>query len=823
MPIPDPNLFEKLGAFYLGREYDVESRSRRDDLLLYDSKDLVTHAVCVGMTGSGKTGLCIGVLEEAAIDGVPAIVIDPKGDLSNLLLTFPELRPSDFAPWVNAEDAARKGMTAEAFAAAQAELWKKGLGEWGEDGERIRRLKDAAEFTIYTPGSTAGRPLAVLRGFDAPSEAIRNDAELFREHVVGTTTSLLSILGLDTDAQSRENIFLAAIFSQTWSQGKSLDLASLIAAIQSPGFTKLGLMELETVYPSKDRFALAMAINNLAASPGFSTWLEGEPLDIASLLRTSSGKPRIAILSIAHLNDAQRMFFVSILLNQVLSWVRTQSGTSSLRTLLYMDEIAGYFPPVANPPSKQPLLTLMKQGRAFGLGVMLATQNPVDLDYKGLSNAGTWFIGRLQTDRDKQRVLDGLEGASSQAGARFDRAAMDRLISSLGPRIFLMNNVHEDAPVVFETRWCMSYLRGPLTRDQIRTLASQATSPIPASAATPPTSPPASATSTPPRRAAVINEPATNTSRPVLPPDVSQYFLPLTSAFRADLARDGGSLRYRPALLGLAKIYYQDAKTQIDAAITAAQIVEISGGPLGVDWEHAETVSVSENDLQPEPASAATFEPLPSEAQKGKSYDTWKKSYADHLARSHTLDLFGAPSLKLWSQPEESERDFRARAAHAVREHRDAAIEKLRMLFAPKVASIEERIRRAEQQVEVQRQQARDAKLSTAASFGSAVLGALLGRKTLSAGNVSKAATAFRGVSKSSKEASDVGRAEENVEALNTARRNLAEEFQAQTDEIAQRFDVTTMEFERLTLKPKKTGISVRAVCLVWEPVLSTE
>jgi hypothetical protein len=342
--------FEKLGVFYLGRRYDLAARKRTDDLLLYDSRDLVTHAVCVGMTGSGKTGLCLSLIEEAAIDGVPAILIDPKGDLGNLLLTFPNLDPADFRPWINEEDAARKGLSPEEFARQQAETWKKGLAEWGEDGERIRRLKDAADFAIYTPGSTAGLPISILRSFAAPPESVRGDEELLSERVSSTATGLLTLLGIDADPlKSREHILVSTILSGAWSKGEDLDLAALIARIQTPQATRVGVVDLESFFPGKDRFALAMRLNYLLAAPGFATWLEGEALDVASLLRTPAGRPRIAIFSIAHLSDAERMFFVTLLLNQTLAWMRAQSGTTSLRAILYMDEIAGYFPPVATP------------------------------------------------------------------------------------------------------------------------------------------------------------------------------------------------------------------------------------------------------------------------------------------------------------------------------------------------------------------------------------------------------------------------------------------------------------------------------------------
>ena len=462
--------FEKLGVFYLGRLYDTETRKIQDELLLYDSKDLVTHGVIVGMTGSGKTGLGISLIEEAAIDGVPVIAIDPKGDLGDLMLTFPQLQPDDFRPWINPDDARKKEMTPEQYAAQQAALWGKGLADWGQSGERIQKLRDAAEFAIYTPGSNAGIQVSILKSLSAPDESVLQDGDLMRARVSTTVTSLLGLLGIEADPiQSREHILLSTIFDTAWREGRDMDLATLVHQVQAPPFKKIGILDLESFYSTKDRFALVMALNNLVASPGFRSWLEGEPLDINQILYTPTGKPRVAIFSIAHLGDSERMFFVSLLLNQILGWMRSLPGTTSLRALVYMDEIFGYFPPVGNPSAKLPLLTLLKQARAYGVGILLSTQNPVDLDYKGLSNAGTWFVGRLQTERDKARLLDGLEGVSAQAGG-FDRQATEQIISGLGSRVFLMNSVHEDSPAIFQTRWAMSYLCGPLTRVQIRSL-----------------------------------------------------------------------------------------------------------------------------------------------------------------------------------------------------------------------------------------------------------------------------------------------------------------------------------------------------------------
>lgn len=302
--------YEKLGAFYLGRPYDLREKQPKDGILLYDSKDLVTHAVCVGMTGSGKTGLCIALLEEAAIDGIPAVIIDPKGDLTNLLLTFPDLKPDDFAPWVNEEDAQKKNLSTAAYAAQQADLWKKGLADWGQDGGRIKRLRDAAEFRIYTPGSNSGIPVSVLKSFAAPPTAVREDSELMAERVNTTVTSLLGLLEIEADPiKSREHILISMILNSSWMNGQDLDIAGLIQQIESPPMTKVGIKDVESFFPFKDRQELATSLNNLLAAPGFSSWMEGEPLDIQQILHTPEGKPRVSIFSIAHLNDAQRMLY----------------------------------------------------------------------------------------------------------------------------------------------------------------------------------------------------------------------------------------------------------------------------------------------------------------------------------------------------------------------------------------------------------------------------------------------------------------------------------------------------------------------------------
>jgi len=803
--MPNASDFEKLGVFYLGRLYDWEGKKPKDDLLLYDSKDLVTHAVCVGMTGSGKTGLCLALIEEAAIDGIPALLIDPKGDLANLLLTFPGLEPADFRPWINEDDARRKDLSPDDYARQQAELWRNGLAAWGEDGARIQRLRDAADFAVFTPGSNAGIPLSILKSFAAPPPAIREDDELLRERIGTTTTSLLGLLGIDADPiRSREHILIATILDAAWRQGQELDLAGLIQQIQTPPVKRVGVLDLEAFFPSKERFALAMSLNNLLAAPGFGAWMEGEPLDVDALLHTPAGKPRVAVVSIAHLSDAERMFFVSLLLNQVVGWMRTQSGTTSLRALVYMDEIFGFFPPVANPPSKTPLLTLLKQARAFGVGVVLATQNPVDLDYKGLSNTGTWFIGRLQTDRDKARVLDGLEGAAVGAGKGFDRAGLDRTLSGLSSRIFLLNNVHEDHPVVFESRWAMSYLRGPLTRAQIKTLMDTQRGAAPAGATTA-----APAKSARPATAAATG----GSERPLLPPDVPQHFVPPRGAAPA-----GSTLLYQPMLFGSAQVRMADTKSKVDVSRDLAFLTPITAEAVPVSWEQADPVAFTSGDLTPAPEGEAGFAELPAPAGRKKSYDGWSKDFAGWLVQSQRIELLRSPSLKAVSRPDESERDFRVRLQESTRQGRDQAAEKLRLKYAPKIATLQERRRRAEQAVARESEQAKQQGLQTAISVGATILGAFLGRKSINVSTIGRATTAARGAGRVLKETQDVGRAKETVAAVDEAIAKLDEQFKAEADALGASTDPLTEALETLALKPTRQSIAVRLVALAWAP-----
>nr|MBC7244046.1 hypothetical protein [Chloroflexota bacterium] len=817
--------FEKLGAFYLGQEYDLAQDKRLEQLIMYDARDLTTHAVCVGMTGSGKTGLCIDLLEEAALDSVPAIIIDPKGDVTNLLLTFPELRPEDFQPWVNLDDARRKGMTVAEYAAYIAETWRKGLADWGQGPERIRMLKESVDFAIYTPGSDSGLPVSILASLKAPALDWSENAELLREQIQGTVSALLGLVGMKADPlRSREHILLSNIFEHFWSQGQDLDLAKLITAVQSPPVRKLGVFDLDTFFPEKERFGLAMSLNRIIAAPTFGAWIQGEPLDVNSLLYTASGKPRHSIFYIAHLSDSERMFFVTLLLQQIVTWVRQQSGTTSLRALLYFDELFGFFPPVANPPSKLPLLTLLKQARAFGLGVVLTTQNPVDIDYKGLSNAGTWFIGKLQTDQDKARVLDGLQSASATAGSVPDRSQLDRSISALSSRIFLLHNVHQDRPVIFQTRWAMSYLRGPLTRPQVRELMAErkaAMAAMPATVAT--------EQITREKVAPAVMEMAAGYSHipPTLPHDLPQFFLPvrLSSASAvAALERNQGrrvealesKLVYEPALLALGRVRFADRARNVDETREIGFLVPPNALGTVIRWQDAEQITVDLHGLPTQPEPEALFASVPSQLNTAAKLKAIEKEFADYLYREQTLNLLYIPALKLYAEPGESERDFAARAQQLARENRDAEVEKLRQKYQQKLDRLEDQLAREQTELSKDRAEYEARKREELLSAGETVIGMLgiFGRRR-STTTLSRAATKRRLTASAQ---ADIKESEEQIACLQSEIENMRREMELEAEALSKKWASILDKIETYPVRPGRGAVQVTMMALAWTP-----
>ena len=828
---------EQLGSFYLGGIHDGETGSS-DRPLLYDARDLTTHAVCVGMTGSGKTGLCIGLLEEAALDKVPALLLDPKGDITNLLLQFPDLQPEDFQPWVNADDARRKGQTIEEYATGTADLWRNGLAQWGISGERIRDLAESADFTIFTPGSDAGVGVNIMGSLAAPDVDFDDDAEMLRERIGGTVAALLGLIDSKADpVRSREGVLLATVFEHYWRNDEDLDLPKLILAIQDPPVKQLGVFPVDTFYPPKDRYELAMAFNSLIASPTFGEWLQGESLDVDALLFREDGRPRHSVFYLAHLSDSERMFFVTLLLESVITWMRRQSGTTSLRALLYFDEVFGYFPPTAEPPSKRPLLTIMKQARAFGLGAVLVTQNPVDIDYKGLSNAGTWFIGKLQTEGDKRRVLGGLEGAIADAGGDARKIDFDSLINRLDSRVFLLHNVHSDAPVVFHTRWAMSYLRGPLTRPQVRTLMDNAgkrgrAGEDPGKANAVPDE--ASGSGGPQTKTGSAEQPAAApdgySSSPVaLGADVPQYYVPASvsskSAAGALSLRDGNivdikvlGITYQPGVVGLATVHFVDRKRNLDLQREVQLWLPVSERTAVIDWKDAESLAVDGRDLLEEPEDfrpdrGPLFPVAPEVLDSSRELKSVEKDFSNWLYYNTAYTLSTHDALDLFQMPGESDREYSIRLRQAAREARDAEVDALEDKYAERIERIQSKIdaeTRKSESLEAEYSARRQEELI---GLGEGVVNYFLGRRS---SRVLSGASGRRRMTVKARHTLDS--AQEKTEDFQADISELQDELDAAADEITVRWADVLDRITTVELKPRRTDVDIRLVALGWAP-----
>jgi hypothetical protein len=634
-------------GLYLGKELKPGAKELGERLEL-DPADLLTHGLIVGMTGSGKTGLAIALIEEVLRQGVPVLAIDPKGDLGNLLLLFDDLAPASFEPWVDPEAARRDGKDTKTAAAEAAAGWKKGLAEWGLTGADIAALKKSHEAVIYTPGSKSGIALNVLQSLEAPSVPFEDAAEDLRDEIAGIVAGLLGLLKIDADPlQSRESIFLSTLIESSWRAGKSLGLETLIAAVADPPFDKVGALPLETMFPRKERQGLMMALNNLLAAPSFEAWREGEPLDVAAMLRAQDGRPRLSIVSTAHLSDDERLFVTALLLDKVKTWMRRQTGTSELRALVYMDEIFGYFPPhPANPPTKRPLLTLLKQARAQGVGVILATQNPVDLDYKGLSNMGTWMVGTLQTEQDRARLREGLTTTG------LDAPKVDRLLDATKKRVFLLHDVHRPAPCLLHSRWAMSYLRGPITREEIsRLMAGRAAAPTTKAASRDSAGGP-----------------------PVLPPPFKHNYLPKYGAELAD-----------PFLLVKYAVRYK----------RMTEVIATRGYPLAVgsvaEVLEAEPVEIDEKAITATAPPGVRYAELPGYLAEAGAKGL-EKTLKDRLPDKLAVVTYVDPVTKSDSEPGEDRAAFAARlqaaAGGAVAERLRDQLEKKQRDLAAREADL---------------------------------------------------------------------------------------------------------------------------------------
>jgi hypothetical protein len=835
--------------FYLGKQYDL-AKKQAGGKLTYDPSDLTTHAAIFGMTGSGKTGLCIALMEEAALQGIPAILIDPKGDLTNLLLHFPDLAPQDFSTWLDADTIRRQGKTLDQASAETADQWRKGLAEWGIGKDRLLALKNAAQYAVFTPGSDAGIPVSVLSSLEVPPLEWEGNKEILRERISSTVTALLGLVGYDDvdPIRSREHILIANIFESAWSKGKSLDLTELILQVQKPPFEKLGAFAVESFFPEKDRMSLAMALNNILASPAFQTWREGQPLDVAALMRTADGRPRQSVFYIAHLSESERMFFITLLLSSIETWMRTQSGSSSLRAILYFDEIFGYLPPQSNPPSKQPMLRMLKQARAFGLGLVLATQNPVDVDYKALSNAGTWFIGKLQTERDKDRLLDGLQSAN----ADMDRDMYGKVISALGKRVFLLHNVHAKKPELFQTRWAMNYLAGPLTRTQIPALNQLAGAELdpaaldrnPVADAIPPAETesdqafpdlshfqpiPAAqedkpvARSKPSPNVKNVKEELSGTlTKPALPSGINEYFLPLnyslTEAFRAagetmpPDARQTGII-YRAVLLASAQIRFLDRKLGVDSEMNRSSLVDQFEAKGFIRWDDFPYAGPDLDSLDPSPAPQATFDVLPSALTNVKNISALQKDFTDWAFRTSSVMARANEALKVYAGPDVTLADFKKACADAARDARDKEIEKIAAGIERKLKALNDKLAREERELKMDEQEYNNRKWEENATHAENVLGIFSKRSNYR--KISSSLTKRRQTEQAK------AQIEESVEAIEQYEREidaLQKQYEQITSEINDRWASVVNQMDEIKVSPKKTDVRVSYFGAAWMP-----
>ena len=770
-------IYEKAGLFYLGKDVDRKTFEPTDVLTLLKNKNFTTHAAIIGMTGSGKTGLGVGIIEEAAIDNIPSIVIDPKGDMGDLCLTDPDFSAEAFTPWV-ADEAKAKGEEPAAYAQKIATMWREGIESWDQDSERVARFA-AVPKTIYTPGSSAGVPINLMGSLDVPPARIMEDADNFGSYLKSTVTGLLALLGIVADPlDSKEYILLAQIIARSWQRGRALGLADLVTAIIQPSFETIGVLPVESFYPQNERFKFATRFNAVIASPNFANWLTGESLDIDALLYDGNGQAKISIFSIAHLNDDERMFFVTLLLNKYIAWMRLQSGSNRLRTLLYMDEIYGFFPPVKNPPSKEPMITLLKQARAYGVGIVLSTQNPVDLDYKGLSNIGTWCIGRLQTTQDIDRVIDGLGG---KIDASFDKKEIAGLLANLRKRTFFLKSAHLEDIRLFGTRWVMSYLKGPLKKEEIATLMASKKAAL---SVANPTSKTPSADDGDYSRLVDLDE------------SVAQYF-------ESDPSE---TYHYTPYLAAEISVGFHNASKGIDLERTFVGQLDLEGGEH-LDWDDLEREIDPFDSLPTKAPADARFRPLPDAVMDDKGLRKTARALRDHLYADERLELYRCRSPRMESEPGESRDAFAVRLQDTLEEAKEAALDKLKERYGKKEERLQTQLSRAQARVEKEQADSN----STLIDVGISVLGALFGRRS--------ATSIGRAVNKGTrayKERGQLSRAQERVAEVEEKIADLEIELEEKIDELAEQYALENHPIETFTIKPKKSDISIEHIAIVW-------
>ncbi len=777
--------YESLKLFYIGKQ-QVDGKKMP---LVYQNKDLLTHAAIIGMTGSGKTGLGISLLEEAAIDNIPSIIIDPKGDMTNLLLTFPNLEASDFEPWIEEQEAINSGKTVQEFAQSRANLWKKGLEDDFQDASRIEKLKNSADFTIYTPGSDAGVQISILSSFKAPSKDVLEDNELLVSLINSTVSSILALIEEKADSNSKESILLSSIFLNQFKEQKDLSLEELINLIVNPPFSKIGVFDLETFFSQSDRLKLALKLNGIIANPSFSTWIEGETLDISKLLYDENGKAKVNIFSIAHLNDTQRMFFVTILLNQMVAWMRRQEGTTSLKALLYMDEIFGYFPPLGNPPSKQPMLTLLKQARSFGIGIILSTQNPVDIDYKGLSNIGTWFLGRLQTKQDIDRVIDGLSSASEG----INKAQIASMLSNLEKRNFILNNINDDGIKVFETRWALSYLKGPIPKDGIKKLMSSKKS------------------SKKDENKIVENQNnhsidvSKGISKPILMSGINEIY---------SYKSQNSNYYMQAYLLCSSSVRYVNSTKTIDVEEFVRYKFYLDENMKEINFDEKEEIEYTNFEVK-EKSNSCYYE-VPNFVKNGKELKQIERDFTDYLYRNSKLTLYKIDSLKISSKQDESLEDFRIRVKDRLNERVDLELEKIKTKYLKDSDSLDLKLSKLYEKLDKEQREANASTTDTLLNIGTSILGAFFGKGS-AASNLGKVASGARGANKILKERGDVKIVESEISFLIEQKNSLQTTLENEVSKIKEQNSISNLQIEEIFINPKRSDIFNVKLELLWQ------
>ena len=771
-------IYEKLGLFYLGKDVDKTTMEALEVLTLLKNKNFTTHAAIIGMTGSGKTGLGAGIIEEAAIDNIPSIIIDPKGDMGDLCLSDPSFSSKTFEPWVRDEALSKEKDPAE-YAQQIATMWQEGIKSFGQDNSRVEKFHTVAK-TIYTPGSSAGVSINIISSLETPPPQIMEESDIFNAYLKSTVTSLLSLIGITADPlDSKEYILLAQIITNAWLREEDLSIETIIGRIINPSFKKIGVLSLDDFYSQNARFKLATKFNALLASPSFSLWLQGDNLDIQKLLYDENGKAKIAIFSIAHLNDDERMFFVTLLLNKYIAWMRRQSGTSALKTLLYMDEIFGYFPPTKNPPSKEPMMLLLKQARAFGIGIVLSTQNPVDLDYKGLSNIGTWFIGRLQTTQDIERVIDGLGG---KIGSSFEKGEIKTLLANLKKRTFFLKSAHLDDIRLFTTRWVLSYLKGPLKRDEIATLMAEQKKKY----------------STEESSVKTERKEDTLSSFPNVDTSIPQYYEPDPTQQNT----------YIPTLAAKATIHFFNQSRGIDEEREVILSLGLDPSQQQISWEEAYRENLDFSRLPHAAPNNARYYDLPKIVQEDRGLKDTVRELKAYLYQSERLTLFRCRSPKIESGVGESRSDFIVRLQDSLNEKKEKEIEKIKTRYASKEKILQDRLIRAQERV------AKESSDSTSSmiEMGISVLGALFGKAT-----PTKIGRAVSKGGRILKERGEMSRAEERVAKIRDDIEELNNELEDKIDMLNDKYTIEKYEIEPFKIKPRRTDIDIERCAVVWK------